>query len=516
MHYGQQVTFIENPALICDKEGNVGIGTITPTEKLEVNGNIKGTNFIGTLNNYDSSRFFRREGRTNTSTDIGRGWISVATCGGGRYAGEILVTDSRSVSHSYIRIHWMVSFSQTNFTVINSGGWITNITGVRVLWEPASYSTQTYGDKILQVYVQKTANYSVSIFRMGDDPYFGTFTAVTPVMKNNKTGFGVRTELTDIHVYGFAHQKGILAGGDLKVNGLIHSRNNDANNNSDVNNTTSYPECGILFSSSNDNQWLINPNDNTDLSLDFYSRNGLTDYWDRAAWLDDTTANVKLNFTGQHRNILNKNIDETYIGLIVSSTGKYVNINNSLNTNITESLPICTITNIDNDIKVFGVISDKENTNNNREYSSGNFVSSYKKTNNNEQRMHINSLGEGAIWVCNKNGNLVNGDYISSSSVLGYGMKQITNKLLNSTVAKITCNCDFSLTKIVKQKLKVIITTETYEDNVFEETEKTQTKNIIEYDEELSRYVQKEITNTITEINNYMILLIYIMKMEKL
>ena len=31
--------------------------------------------------------------------------------------------------------------------------------------------------------------------------------------------------------------------------------------------------------------------------------------------------------------------------------------------------------------------------------------------------MFINSLGEGAIWVCNKNGVLVNGDYISSSSV---------------------------------------------------------------------------------------------------
>ena len=218
-----------------------------------------------------------------------------------------------------------------------------------------------------------------------------------------------------------------------------------------------------------------------------------------SGWITDQYNDTQMNFTGQHRNILNKNIDETYIGLIVSSTGKYININNSLNTNINESLPICTITNIDNDIKVFGVISDKEDTNNNRDYSSGNFVSSYLKTNKNEQRMYINSLGEGAIWVCNKNGNLVNGDYISSSSVPGYGMKQITNKLLNSTVAKITCNYDFSLTKIVKQKLKVIITTETYEDNVFEETEKTNTENVIEYDEELSRYVQKEITNTTIE-----------------
>ena len=169
-----------------------------------------------------------------------------------------------------------------------------------------------------------------------------------------------------------------------------------------------------------------------------------------------------LNFTGQHRCILNKNIDENSVGLIVSSNGKYININNSLNTNISESLPICSITSIDNDTKVFGVISDKEDTNSNRTYESGAFVTPYEKTNRNEQRMFINSLGEGAVWVCNKNDVLVNGDYISSSSVSGYGMKQTLNEefLTRYTVAKITCDCDFSLTKIVKQKLKVISQTD--------------------------------------------------------
>ena len=234
-------------------------------------------------------------------------------------------------------------------------------------------------------------------------------------------------------------------------------------------------------------------------NLYFYViRNGGTST--EIGYLEDDHASVgKIDFTGQHRSILNKNIDKNSVGLIVSSNGKYINLDNTLHAKINECLPICNITNIDNDIKVFGVISDKEDTNNNRAYNSGKFVSSYEKTNKNEQRMFINSLGEGAIWVCNKNGNLVNGDYISSSSAAGYGMRQNTNKLLNSTVAKITCDCDFSLTKIVKQKLKVITTTETYEENVFEKIEKTNTKNVIEYDEELSRYVQKEITNTTTE-----------------
>ena len=207
-----------------------------------------------------------------------------------------------------------------------------------------------------------------------------------------------------------------------------------------------------------------------------------------------------LSFTGQHICILNKNVDENSIGLIVSSSGKYINLDNSIETTINECLPICNITRIDNDIKVFGVISDKEDTDDNRYYGIK-IESVINKTNKNEQRIYINSLGEGAVWVCNKNGNLVNGDYISSSFVPGYGQKQILQEgtLKNYTVAKITCDCDFSLTKIIKQKLKVIITTDTYEENVFEEIEKTNTENVIEYDEELSRYVQKEITNTITE-----------------
>ena len=173
------------------------------------------------------------------------------------------------------------------------------------------------------------------------------------------------------------------------------------------------------------------------------------------------STNTQINFTGQHRSILNNNITNTSVGLIVSTNGTYVNINNTLSPSINESLPICVLSNSDNDKKVFGVISDKEDTEDSREYSTGNFVSVISKTNNNEQRMSINSVGEGSIWVCNKNGNLENGDYITSTTVTGYGGKQTTNEgfLMNFTVAKITCDCDFSLTQIVKQKLKVTETT---------------------------------------------------------
>ena len=62
-----------------------------------------------------------------------------------------------------------------------------------------------------------------------------------------------------------------------------------------------------------------------------------------------------------------------------------------------------------------------------------------------DNRVYINSLGEGAIWIVNTNGNLENGDYIQSSDVIGYGEKQTSEFLANYTVAKITCNCNFDI-----------------------------------------------------------------------
>ena len=178
----------------------------------------------------------------------------------------------------------------------------------------------------------------------------------------------------------------------------------------------------------------------------------------KGGYLDSESNVDQITFTGQHRCIINKNFNVLLnIGLIVSTNNKFFNLNNTINPNINESLPICNLTNIDNDKKVFGVISSEEDESYIRKHSTGNFVSIFPKTNINEQRLYINSLGEGAIWVCNKNGPLENGDYITSSSVTGYGMKQDDDLLHNYTVAKITCDCDFDLTKIVKQKVNTFI-----------------------------------------------------------
>jgi hypothetical protein len=213
---------------------------------------------------------------------------------------------------------------------------------------------------------------------------------------------------------------------------------------------------GIVFDDAFSWKILKGTKGSSTANLEFYHYNG---GWAGKGYLN-VTGSGQINFTGQHRNIMNKNITNTSIGLIVSSTGKFINTDNTLKASINESLPICIFSNSDNDKKVFGVLSDKEDNENTRSYSSGNWGSVYTKQNTNEQRMFINSVGEGGIWVCNKNGNIENGDYITSSTVPGYGVKQADDLLHNYTVAKITCDCDFSTTQIVKQKLKVISTTD--------------------------------------------------------
>jgi hypothetical protein len=154
-----------------------------------------------------------------------------------------------------------------------------------------------------------------------------------------------------------------------------------------------------------------------------------------------------LNFTGQHRNrsdTIDVNIKDKYLGLIVVSDGTYASIDsNSITLN--EALPKVSLSTKRNQKSAFGVVSDMEDTNAEvREYTIGNFVSVSEKTAE-DTRLVINSLGEGGIWITNINGNLENGDYITTCEVPGHGMKQDDDLLHNYTVAKITCDCDFDL-----------------------------------------------------------------------
>lgn len=167
----------------------------------------------------------------------------------------------------------------------------------------------------------------------------------------------------------------------------------------------------------------------------------------RRGYINPNANGSNLNFTGQHRNIsdsINVKEKERYLGLIVVSDGTYASIqSNSITLN--EALPKVSLASKRNQKSVFGVVSDAEDENAEmREYALGNFISVSDKTTE-DTRLIINSLGEGGIWITNVNGNLENGDYITTCEIPGYGMKQDDDLLHNYTVAKITCDCDFNL-----------------------------------------------------------------------
>ena len=157
-----------------------------------------------------------------------------------------------------------------------------------------------------------------------------------------------------------------------------------------------------------------------------------------------------LSFTGQHRcEPENKSLDYSNLnGYIVSATGEYNSLSTNetgkkKNINIADSLSIVKLTEKNNDKSVYGVICAIEETNE-RIFSNGIMTAYYPKEEENDlERLYINSLGEGAIWVCNYSGNFENGDYITTCEVPGIGCKQADDILHNYTVAKITCDVDF-------------------------------------------------------------------------
>lgn len=246
----------------------------------------------------------------------------------------------------------------------------------------------------------------------------------------------------------------------LEPNNSIYMEGTTLCNTTDIiiNNAESYFNSNISilgklrfgFSNHSDHHWdmfLINDYATSNASdLMFRSKNGTT-----ITWTDDFYPEV-LNFTGKHRCFTEDSsmFMEKYIGCIVRSTGKYRNLDDDECIFIDESIPIVELVTKANDPAAFGVVSDFE-PGDKREYRLGNMIfgRDINTTNTKSMRVIINAVGEGAIWVCNVNGKLKNGDFITSSSILGYGMRQNTSIVRNYTVAKITCDCTFDLNSTI-------------------------------------------------------------------
>ena len=162
-------------------------------------------------------------------------------------------------------------------------------------------------------------------------------------------------------------------------------------------------------------------------------------------------------FTGQH--ICFPDEEAAGKGLIVSARkNQFVKLNGlAIGKNaitIDESLPIVSLSKVAQDKTCFGVVSKLEPSNEvyRTEIIGGLISESIKIAGDN--RIVVNSVGEGAIWVVNTNGPLESGDYITTSNVAGYGQKQDDDVLHNFTVAKITMDCDFTGSNVAVQTIK--------------------------------------------------------------
>jgi hypothetical protein len=228
---------------------------------------------------------------------------------------------------------------------------------------------------------------------------------------------------------------------------------------------------------------------NGNLLFDFSTQNGS---WGQRAYISrGTSSYIQMNFTGQHRCVpeeteLYDNVNN-YIGMVVESTGQYnsmdfveyeetitgeevqdaytdattgihypetktptsrIQTNTRIETTteptINDCEPIVKLTTTARSKKVFGVISNKEDndSNGNRSFLVGNFGSTLgAKTDN---RLYINSVGEGGILVNNENGNIENGDLLCSSSTTGIAMKQDDDIVRNYTIGKATQDYNFT------------------------------------------------------------------------
>ena len=162
-------------------------------------------------------------------------------------------------------------------------------------------------------------------------------------------------------------------------------------------------------------------------------------------------------FTGQH--ICFPDEEAAGKGLIVSARkNQFVKLNGlAIGKNaitIDESLPIVSLSKVAQDKTCFGVVSKLEPPNEvyRTEIIGGLISESIKIAGDN--RIVVNSVGEGAIWVVDTNGPLESGDYITTSNVAGYGQKQDDDVLHNFTVAKITMDCDFTGSNVAVQTIK--------------------------------------------------------------
>ena len=161
------------------------------------------------------------------------------------------------------------------------------------------------------------------------------------------------------------------------------------------------------------------------------------------------------NITGQHRCFIkgyNYQTIPSIKGLLVSTNqNAYMTETTRGKKAITmnDSLPLVSLTTTARDKSVFGVVSLEVSMNPPDQSTMD------KIREQGDVRAQINALGEGSLWVSDFNGSLEAGDYITSSTIPGYSMRQDDDFTHSYTVGKMTCSCDFTNPLVPTMKLRV-------------------------------------------------------------
>ena len=200
---------------------------------------------------------------------------------------------------------------------------------------------------------------------------------------------------------------------------------------------------------------------------------GVTQAGETVAYLDDNSLDTRrLNFTGSHRCVAERGLKTAQdvldaTGLVVIATGKYCSLLEETvkprqidNITVDEALPTIELCTKRRDKRVFGVVSAPDSLIE-AEVSRGEDGKPARKLGGKKRRVfkqgafatcapydtdrvEINSLGEGAVWVCARGGDFENGDLITTSDLAGYGERQEEPYVCGWTLGKITCDVDWS------------------------------------------------------------------------
>jgi hypothetical protein len=157
---------------------------------------------------------------------------------------------------------------------------------------------------------------------------------------------------------------------------------------------------------------------------------GIGSTWDFYAYNDNYGP-----FTGGHEVKLADSFPaDIQPGLIVSTTGESQLRTEEGEISYSSTLPTVQLSDTPNDKTVFGVLIKEAPLPEDHWY----------QANEGERFGIVNALGDGRVWVTNINGDIENGDYITTSAIAGYGQKQDDDLLHSYTLGKAIETVDWS------------------------------------------------------------------------